>query len=94
MNYCHFSLKIYSIFIKASARENSSIVMRCKYIAKNPAVRAIAFIDEIAMKSEEQKQKFYKSLNDIVEFIPEVILSLCFVHLFLFRDNILFNKIE
>lgn len=59
------------LMTKASARENSSIVMRCTYIAKNPAVRAIAFIDEIAMKSEEQKQKFYKSLNDIVEFIPE-----------------------
>ena len=30
------------------------------------------FIDEIAIKSEDQKQKFYKSLNAIVEGIPEV----------------------
>eukprot|EP00492_Amphilonche_elongata_P000128 TRINITY_DN105_c0_g1_i9.p1 TRINITY_DN105_c0_g1~~TRINITY_DN105_c0_g1_i9.p1 ORF type:complete len:502 (+),score=83.00 TRINITY_DN105_c0_g1_i9:779-2284(+) len=41
------------------------------YIAKNPAVRAVAFVDDIALKSEEAKSKFYKSLGQIVEMIPE-----------------------
>jgi len=41
------------------------------YIAKNPAVRAVAFVDDIVLKSEEAKAKFYKSLGQIVEMIPE-----------------------
>jgi len=41
------------------------------YIAKNPAVRAVAFVDDIALKSDDAKAKFYKSLGQIVEMIPE-----------------------
>jgi len=56
---------------KPSSRASVTTLLQNDYLAKNTAVRALGFIDEISIKSEDEKQNFYKKLSKFVALLPE-----------------------
>jgi len=56
---------------KPSSRACATTLTQNDYLAKNTAVRALRFIDEISIKSNEEKQSFYKNLTKFVALLPQ-----------------------